>query len=55
VTKYTSPRFEVGLLLDNLKGGIMSELLGSLGSFINNIGGLSGIGGLVSNILGSLL
>jgi hypothetical protein len=50
VTKYTGPRFEVGLPLENLKGGIM----GGLGGLIGSLGGSSGIGSLISSIFSSI-
>ncbi|MGB6162779.1 MAG: hypothetical protein WCF33_25660 [Pseudonocardiaceae bacterium] len=55
VAKHDYPKFEVGLLLDDMKGGIMflSSLLGGLGGVLNGVGSLAG--SVVSSLFGFLL
>jgi hypothetical protein len=55
VAKHNYPKFEVGLLLYDLRGGIMavsflSSLLGSVGGLVGGV--FSGVGGLVTNLGG---
>jgi hypothetical protein len=52
VARYTCPQFEVGLPLENLKGGIMSGLFGGLSSLITSIGSSGILGSIFSGIAG---
>lgn len=54
MAKHNYPKFEVGLLLDDMKGVIMllSSLLSGLGGVVNGVGSLAG--SVVSSLFGFL-
>ena len=54
MARYTCPQFEVGLPLENLKGGIMSGLFGGLSSLITSIGSSGILNSIFSGITGLL-
>jgi hypothetical protein len=55
VAKHNYPKFEVGLLLDGTKGGIMNLLASILGLVTSLTGSVGGLLGTVGNTIGSVL
>jgi hypothetical protein len=56
VVKHHRPRFEVGLLLDDLKGGIMGGLLSGFGSGVTSLlGSVTSLVSVVTSLLGGIL